>query len=163
MEGSYTDLVPFTLQWTRDACVISWAHLLSEGGVRVLYGVSLGFKTSIWAVFWALQAEPQTRHIYCYKANKKNKPQNNPAAKSDSWFKVNLKLKLISSYMLLPMFLIGINEQNMYGMTAFILNEASGVLGAWTCMGCICAVEGVKQTDSLQASHLSIVPCLSAN
>lgn len=31
--------------------------------------------------------------------------------------------------MLLPMFLIGINEQNMYGMTAFILNEASGGFG----------------------------------
>ena len=31
--------------------------------------------------------------------------------------------------MFLPIFLMGIVEQNMYSMTFFILNEASGFLG----------------------------------
>lgn len=35
--------------------------------------------------------------------------------------------------MLLPMFLIRIDEQNMYSMASFILNEASEFSWGWGC------------------------------
>lgn len=168
------------LQWAGDACVISWEHLHWEGRER---------KSTVWSCSriqnqhlsslrssssWApMSPKPNTSAAtkQILKKNRtKQKPtanqqQNNSDIKSESWLKVNLKLNLTSGYMFIWLFLIGIEEQNMYGMAFFCFTR-----GKWFfvlfCDVCVCTgylgVGWVKQTDSLQALHLNAVPCLPA-
>lgn len=84
------------------------------------------------------------------------KPQFNPATKSDSQFKVNLKLKLISSYMLLSVFLIWEWTEHVgYGIFNFKLGKCFMMGQGYMC----CIWVGMVLSKLLPCRHLTWILC----